>query len=106
VPLLPEFFEGLTGFQWDAGNAEKSWARHEVSQAECEQVFLNRPVLLAGDVRHSGPEARYFALGFTDPGRYLSVVFTVRASLIRVISARAMSRRERRTYEQAQEASD
>ena len=53
MALLPEFFEGLTGFEWDAGTADKVRQRHGVSPAECEQVFLNRPVLIAGDLRHS-----------------------------------------------------
>jgi hypothetical protein len=101
VALLLEFFEGLTGFQWDDGNAPKVWERHEVLPAECEQVFLNRPVLIASDVRHSGQEARYHALGLADAGRRLALVFTVRGPLVRVIAARDMSRRERKVYEQA-----
>ena len=28
MPLLPEFFPGVTGFQWDAGNSEKNWLQH------------------------------------------------------------------------------
>ena len=99
--VLPEYFEGLTGFQWDAGNTAKVGERHHVSLAECEQLFLNRPVLIAGDLRHSRPERRYFALGFTDAARYLTVVFTLRGPLVRVISARPMSRRERGIHEQA-----
>jgi uncharacterized DUF497 family protein len=101
VGLLPEFFEGLTGFQWDDGNAPKVWGRHQVLPAECEQVFLNRPVLIAQDVRHSGQEARHHALGRSDAGRRLALVFTIRGPLVRVIAARDMSRRERKVYEQA-----
>ena len=52
-------------------------------------------------VAHSSREARYFAFGRTDGGRLLTVVFTVRGQLLRVISARPMSRRERRGYAQA-----
>lgn len=44
-------------------------------------------------------EARYYALGRTDQDRLLFVAFTVRRSLIRVISAREMTRRERGFYE-------
>ena len=44
---------------------------------------------------------RYFALGWTDTGRELMVAFTLRSSLLRVISARPMSRRERRVYGEA-----
>ena len=101
VALLPEFFEGLTVFQWDDGNAPKVWERHRVLPAECEQVFLNRPVLIASDVRHSKHEARYHALGLSDAERPLALVFTIRGALVRVIAARDMSRRERRVYEQA-----
>jgi hypothetical protein len=43
----------------------------------------------------------YFSFGRTDGGRLLTVVFTVRGQLLRVISARPMSRRERRGYVQA-----
>lgn len=75
--------------------------RSNSSPAECEQVFLNRPVLIASDVRHSGQEARYHALGLSDAGRRLALVFTIRGPLVRVIAARDMSRRERKVYEQA-----
>lgn len=98
MPLLPELFADLAGFQWDEGNSEKNWRGHGVTKGECEQVFLNRPVLVVGDLRHSTEEARYFAFGRTDGSRLLAIVFTLRASVIRVISARPMNRRERRLY--------
>ncbi len=100
MPLVPEFFPDIEGFQWDEGNADKNWHRHEVTQAEAEQAFLNRPLLVAADPAHSTQEPRYFALGRTDRDRLLVVVFTVRGSLLRVISARPMSRRERKAYAQ------
>ena len=85
-------------FQWDEGNVVKIWQRHRVSPAECEQAFFNRPLVAMPDERHSQQEPRYYALGKTDGGRRLFVVFTVRESSIRVISARDMSRKERRRY--------
>ena len=93
---FPELLAECTGFQWDAGNAEKNWRIHGVSQAESEQVFFNRPVVIAPDLGHSGAEARYAALGKTATGRRLSVVFTIRGTLVRVISARDMGWRDRR----------
>lgn len=96
--LLPEFFEDLTSFQWDAGNSDKLWRRHEVTQAEAEQVFVNRPIVVTGDLKHSEAEVRYFALGKTDGGRRLMVVFMIRRHQARVISARPMSRSERTIY--------
>jgi uncharacterized protein len=60
------------GLDWDEGNFDKNREPHKVSPQEAEQVFLNRP---------------------------LFVTFTLRGDLIRVISARDMSRRERKVYQ-------
>ena len=54
---------------------------------------------MADDSRHSIAESRYFALGVSDSGRRLLLVFTICGSSIRVISARDMSRKERSVYE-------
>ena len=86
------------GFDWDVGNAQKNWARHEVSPLECEQVFFNRPLLTVDNEKHSQRETRFFSLGKTDAGRLLFISFTVRKRRIRVISARDMSRKERDVY--------
>ena len=93
---------GITGFDWDEGNSRKN-EKHEVSMAEAEQMFFNAPLLLMADTKHSEREARHHALGKTDEGRLLHVTFTLRraGSLIRVISARDMHRKERTIYEQA-----
>jgi uncharacterized DUF497 family protein len=94
-----------TGFDWDEGNARKN-EKHGVSKSEVEQVFLNQPLLLADDLKHSKREQRFHALGRTDQDRWLHVTFTEREdrTLIRPISARAMSRKERAVYEQAVQA--
>ena len=101
-----ELLENCIGFDWDEGNSDKNWIRHQVTRAECEQAFLNRPFIVAEDVQHSQNELRYYALGQTDTGRGLFIVFTIRGNLIRIISGRDMSRRERRAYEDAKEATD
>ena len=92
---MPEF----KGFDWDKGNVEKNWVSHHVTPQEAEQVFFNRPVIVADDPEHSQRERRYFVLGQTDKDRALFIAFTVREERIRVISARDMSRRERRMYQ-------
>ena len=104
--VLPEYFPDLTGFQWDAGNSEKNWLAHDVSQAETEQVFFNRPVVLVPDVAHSQVEVRQYVLGRTNAGRRLTVVFTTRGSLVRPIMARDMSRGERRLYTERENAEE
>jgi len=90
---FPNSLEQCTGFQWDDGNSEKNWDLHRVSRGEAEQVFFNRPIVVAPDEKHSRMEPRYAALGQTDLGRRLAVVFTIRGALLRVISARDMSKR-------------
>jgi uncharacterized DUF497 family protein len=100
---FPDTLAECTGFEWDAGNADKNWDLHQVARTECEQPFFNRPVLITTDEKHSGGELRYAALGRTNAERLLAIVFTVREGLIRVISARGMSRRERRIYEGARQ---
>jgi uncharacterized DUF497 family protein len=73
-----------------------------VRQGEAEQVFFNDPLLVVEDISHSVDELRLHALGRTDAGRLLHISFTLRGdgSLIRVISARTMHRKERTRYEQ------
>lgn len=94
-------FSHLTGFDWDESNREKNWEKHQVLASECEEVFFNLPLLLQPDPAHSQQEPRYFVLGHTTAGRRLFIAFTVRENKIRVISARDMSKKERKIYEQA-----
>ena len=93
----------IAGFDWDAGNSRKSADKHDVSQAEAESVFFNDPLIVVEDTKHSETEPRFNALGKTSQNRLLHVTFTLRQnrSLIRVISAREMHRKERKAYEQA-----
>lgn len=86
------------GFDWDDGNLIKNRELHGVDFWECEQVFFNRPLVIAPDERHSAKETRHYCLGTTDGGRRLFVAFTVRNRLIRPICFRDMSRKERKEY--------
>lgn len=88
----------IDGFEWDWGNREKNWQKHQVSSGECEEVFFNQPLLLYDDNPHSVTEPRYYVLGQTNASRFLFIVFTVRGPKIRIISARDMSHKEREIY--------
>src|ERR1035441_1354489 len=90
--------DACAGFEWDEGNAHKSWERHQVTPEEAEDVFFNEPLVVRSDVRHSKREKRYYALGQTGAGRCLFVAFTIRRSLLRVISVRDMNGKERDAY--------
>ncbi len=93
-----EILSRVEGFEWDKGNIKKNWERHRVTHIECEEVFFNKPLVVKGDEPHSRGEDRYYVLGKTDNERLLFVVFTIRSNKIRVISARDMSRKERRLF--------
>lgn len=95
-------FTRVVGFQWDSGNAVKSERNHGVTQSEAEQIFFNDPLVVSADTKHSQGETRFHALGQTFDGRHLMVAFTTRdqGRLIRVLSARDMSRSERIRYDE------
>ncbi|WP_454745929.1 BrnT family toxin [Ciceribacter selenitireducens] len=90
----------ISGFDWDEGNWPKC-AKHGLTKREIEQVFENRPSVYPDP---SSNEVRSRAIGRTDEGRYVFVVFTLRRitteTYIRPISARFMHDREIRRYEQ------
>ena len=91
----------LDGFEWDSENREKNWVEHKVEWTESEETFLSVPLILLPDPKHSGAETRLNALGQTLAGRKLSIVFTIRNKRIRVISARDMSKKERKQFDEA-----
>ena len=95
----------VEGFEWDQSNIEKNWEKHRVSYLECEEVFFNQPLLVQEDEIHSKFGPRYYVLGKSNDGRHLFIVFTIRRNKIRVISARNMSKRERRIYREQIEKS-
>lgn len=91
-------FSHITGFDWDKGNQDKNWEKHGVSNAECEEILFNAPLVVRPDIAHSGDEVRYYALGMTDEGRTIFLSFTLRNEKIRVISSRDMTTREMEVY--------
>jgi uncharacterized DUF497 family protein len=89
----------IVGFEWDTGNALKNMDKHGISSEEAESVFAQEEILVLKDERHSQSEERWHAFGRSNQDRLLSVTFTVRKNLLRVISARPMNKRERKHYE-------
>jgi uncharacterized protein len=96
----------IEGFYWDEGNARKRAEKHRISQAETEALFFCNSLIVVPDPRHSQMDRRCHALGQTSAGRLLHIVFTLRRqeTLIRVISARDMHRKERIIYAKETEA--
>lgn len=87
-------------FQWDKGNKDKNVKKHNVSNQEAEEAFINEPKFLLSDEKHSSEEeTRHMLWGRTNYNRFITVIFTIRAEKVRIISCRDMHKKERREYE-------
>jgi uncharacterized DUF497 family protein len=86
-------------FEWDPDKAKRNEVKHGIAFMEAQSVFLDPLVDIRPDDDHSSDEARFAALGMSHLQRLLVVVFAERGERIRIISARAASRREARAYE-------
>lgn len=86
-------------FDWDQGNKEKNWQKHNVTNKEAEEVFFNRPLEIFEDTKHLQVEERFVAYGITNKRRKLTIIFTIRNDKIRIISARNQSKKEQNIYE-------
>ncbi len=95
-----QVFSQLVEFDWDDGNYHKSLHKHDVSAQEAEEIFLNTPLIVIADEKHSAAETRYGAYGITNEDRKLFAVFTMRKHKVRIISVRPMDRKERKRYDQ------
>lgn len=91
----------ILGFDWDESNRYKSFVKHKITWLESEQAFFNQPLIIDPDIDHSRKEERFQALGKTNSGKLLFISFVLRKDLIRIISARPMSRFERKVYEES-----
>ena len=93
--------DDIIGFDWDDGNILKNEIKHNLKWQTIEELFFNELLVVVEDKKHSDKiECRCLALGYVDDGRLISVIFTKRDNKIRVISARAMSKKERKFYEE------
>jgi hypothetical protein len=95
----------VAGFDWDRGNREKC-QKHGVPLADIESLFSG-PLTVFPDSAHSGVEERHKAIGRTNDGRAVLIVFTLRkkggSTFIRPLSARYMHRKEVEHYEKETE---
>ena len=87
-------------FEWDAAKSKRNEAKHGVTFDEATTVFGDPLALTFDDVEHSVDEERFLTFGISAASRALVVAHTARGDTIRIISARPMTARERRDYEQ------
>ena len=88
-------------FEWDAAKAARNHRKHDVSFEEASTVFGDPFARITNDPRHSLIEERFAIIGESSTGRLIAVMFTERASRVRIISARSATKRERFVYEEA-----
>jgi len=86
----------IEGFEWDEGNKQKNYDKHKVSIKEAEEVFNSQPFIV---VRTAYLNEERFQMFGESKHRLISIIFTIRKNKIRIISARDMSKKERKFYE-------
>lgn len=93
----------ILDFDWDKGN-QKKCQKHGVSTNMIEKLFHQPKLLVSPDIKHSGDEARYLAIGKVEKDGPIFVAFTLRKKegvlMIRPISARYMHDKEIKRYEE------
>ena len=87
-------------FEWDTAKAASNVRKHGVSFDEAGSVFLDQLAVSGLDLDHSVGESRYLTFGMSSLGRLLAVSHTYRPGIIRIISARRVTRTERKIYEE------
>jgi uncharacterized protein len=90
-------------FSWDVRKALSNLKKHGVSFEEAATVFGDPEALDWDDPEHSHAEIRSKRLGILLTGRILIVIYTPRKvnhgkEIIRIISARQATRKERQAY--------
>ena len=89
-------------FEWDEKKSQANLAKHGIDFDTASLAFDDPFALTMRDELHSDQESRFIMLAAIDTGIVLFMVFTMRTQdVIRIISARAASRRERAIYEEA-----
>jgi uncharacterized DUF497 family protein len=85
---------------WDPSKAAANLRKHGVSFEEAASVFRDTLSATGRDPDHSIGELRFVTFGMSRKGRLLTVAHQEQGEVIRIISARPATRRERRIYEE------
>lgn len=88
-------------FEWDTQKAEKNKRKHKISFHEAATVFGDPLAITFIDPDHSIEEERYLTFGLSSFNRLIVISHTEYDNTIRIISARLITRQERRIYEES-----
>jgi len=87
-------------FEWDPVKARANELKHGLTFDEASTVFGDVLSVSGRDLAHSVGENRFVTFGLSSQGRVLVVSHTDRTGVIRIISARPATRKEKRIYEE------
>ena len=87
-------------FEWDDEKAMANALKHQVTFDEAKTVFDDPLFVDFFDPEHSLEENRFLLAGSSRTGRLLIVSYAERGEKMRLISAREMTRSERRDYQE------
>ena len=88
----------MDSFEWDPGKDLDNQNKHGIAFSAAQYAFLDPGRIIVRDVEHSDVEDRYFCIGKVEE-TVLTVRFTYRNNVIRIIGAGAW-RRGKRIYEE------
>ncbi len=92
-----------TNFEWDKDKAKINLRKHDISFNEAKTVFEDTYSLTLDDPTHPILEDRFLTISYSSQNRLLLVVHAERQENIRIISARRVTKHERKIYEQSNE---
>ncbi|HEX6034660.1 MAG TPA: BrnT family toxin [Anaerolineales bacterium] len=87
-------------FEWDPRKAKSNLRKHGVSFPEAGTIFGDELAITVFDPDHSDEEDRFITIGWSNRKRLLIVSHTERGDKIRIISARELTKVERKDYEE------
>ena len=87
-------------FDWNPKKAESNFSDHGVSFEEATTVFGDPLSETYDDPDHSFDERRFIIIGMSEEGRLLFVAHADDGNIIRIISARELTKREQKMYEE------
>ena len=86
-------------FEWNSAKAAENERNHDVSFAEASTIFGDPLAITFQDPDHSEGETRLLTFGLSASNRLLVVSHIERSGKLRIISARQLTRQERKIYE-------
>ncbi len=87
-------------FEWDPRKAQINQQKHGIAFTEAATVFGDDFATTVPDPDHSDDEFRYITIGWSNRRRLLIVAHTNRSDRVRIISARELTKTERKQYEE------